>query len=340
MTRFLNSGVNNGWANTTVVYGPIAQIIFKICTLISFKNINLCLLIFKLINLFIHIANCYLIFKITNKKKFSVIYGLNPFVLFEFIGMVHNDIIVVFFILLALYFLLKKKKIILSILSLAIATGIKYFTILLLPVIVLYYIRKEENLKLKIFNCIFYVAIFLVALGIEYLPYFRNVDIILAMMAQTSKYSRSIYSVLTTYFQGSLSIIQNTISLLFIAYAIYYCIYFLLKKNNNIMKMLRKYNVLIVLFLLILTTFQPWYLVWLFPTMMWQKSRTIKNIIGISLISEIANSVYMFASEWYIYDIIFINGIISMFVIWNLINMRKEIKELLVAKNIVKRKEQ
>ena len=35
-------GVNNFWANTTVVYGPIAQIIFKICTTLSFKNINIC----------------------------------------------------------------------------------------------------------------------------------------------------------------------------------------------------------------------------------------------------------------------------------------------------------
>ena len=42
-------GVNNFWAGTTVVYGPIAQTIFKICALISFWNIDICILIFKLI---------------------------------------------------------------------------------------------------------------------------------------------------------------------------------------------------------------------------------------------------------------------------------------------------
>ena len=93
------------------MYGPIAQLIFKICAALSFKNINVCWLIFKLINLLVHITNCYLIYKLTGKLKFSIIYGLNPFVLLEFLGMLHNDIIVVLFVLLTLYFLTKKKNI-------------------------------------------------------------------------------------------------------------------------------------------------------------------------------------------------------------------------------------
>lgn len=80
----LKQGVNSVWANTTVVYGPIAQMIFKTCALISFKNIDICFFIFKLIHIIVHTVNCYLIYKITHKKKFSAIYGLNPFVLLEF----------------------------------------------------------------------------------------------------------------------------------------------------------------------------------------------------------------------------------------------------------------
>ena len=135
----LEKSASNVWADTTVVYGPVAQFIFKICSFISIKNVDICLFVFKLVNLLIHLANCYLIYKISGKKKFSVIYGLNPFILFEFIANVHNDIILVFFVILSIYFITKKRNIYFSILFLALATGIKYFTILLLPVVILYY---------------------------------------------------------------------------------------------------------------------------------------------------------------------------------------------------------
>lgn len=155
--NILKQGVSNTWADTTAVYGTIAQIIFKICALISFKNIDICFFIFKLINIIVHIANCYLIYKITRKKKFSIIYGLNPFILLEFIGMVHNDVIIVFFVLLALYFLLKKKNIYLSVLFLALSTGIKYFTVLLLPIIILYTLERKRKLEyvfLSVYNMV------------------------------------------------------------------------------------------------------------------------------------------------------------------------------------------
>ena len=107
--EILEDGAKNVWSGTVVVYGPIAQIIFKILTIISVKNINLCIFLFKLFNLIVHLTNCYLIYIITKKLKLSVIYGLNPFIFIEFIGNVHNDIIMVLFLLLASYFLIKKK---------------------------------------------------------------------------------------------------------------------------------------------------------------------------------------------------------------------------------------
>ena len=99
---------------------------------ISNKNINICIITFKFINILIHLLNCYLIYKISNKKIFSVIYGLNPSILLEFIGNMHNDTILVAFILLAIYFIYKKNNLKISILFLALSTGMKYFSILLL----------------------------------------------------------------------------------------------------------------------------------------------------------------------------------------------------------------
>lgn len=308
----LKQGNTNVWANTTVVYGPIAQLIFKICAALSFKNINVCWLIFKLINLLVHITNCYLIYKLTGKLKFSIIYGLNPFVLLEFLGMLHNDIIVVLFVLLTLYFLTKKKNIYFSLICLALATGIKYFTVLLLPIVIFYYIGEEEKISIKILKCIKYGIIFFAIIGIEYIPYFENIDVILAMISQTTRYAKSIYTALLIINQDVMQIVRAAMITLFGYCFVVQCLKFLFDKNKSIMKMLRKYNTILILFLLILTNCQQWYIVWLFATIMWQKPKMIKNIIWVSLITEFANSIYMFKREIYIYDLYYVAIIIIM----------------------------
>ena len=320
----LEQGAHNYWADTTVVYGPIAQLIFSVCAKLSLKNINLCLFIFKLVNLLIHILNCYLIYKLTKKLKFSVIYGLNPFILIEFIGNVHNDIIIIFLILLSTYFLLKKKNLNIAIVFLAIATGVKYFTILLLPVAILYHFRKEKSILKRLARCIQYGIMFLCIFMAEYIIYFRDVNVLTAMLVQNEKYSKSIYSAMYSieFLSGIRSKIRDMVFLIFVVVYIKFCIDLLTTKEIKFYKAIRKYNYCLILFYLSLTTFQQWYLVWAFATIMWQKPNMIKNIIGISTISELANSVYMYKFEHYKYDIYFVEIIMCLFVIWQICTNR------------------
>jgi len=314
--EILEQGNINVWRETTVVYGPIAQLIFRTCSSVSFKNINICLLIFKIVNLIIHIFNCYIIYKISGKKKFVVIYGLNPFILLEFIGNVHNDIILVCFVLLTIYFLLKKKNILLSIIFLALATGIKYFTILLLPVVIIYHFREEKRIGIRFLRCFQYGLLFLLIFGLEYILYFENLQVLIAMLVQTTRYSKSIYSALIIRNADINDIVRVVLLFAFFIYYVKFCIDLITTKEIKWMQTIRKYNIAVILSLLILTTFQQWYLVWLFATIMWQKPNMIYDIIGISMISEIANSVYMFKKEWYIYDIYFVGCITCLFIIW------------------------
>ena len=320
-------GANNVWAGTTAVYGPLAQLIFKLCASLSFKNINVCYAIFKLINIIAHILNCYLIYKITHRKKFSIIYGLNPFILLEFIGIGHNDIIVVFFILLSLYYLLKKKNIYLSVLSLALATSIKYFTILLLPTIILYHFRKEDKIWIRFLKCIEYGLMFLAVIALLYIPYFKDLNVVLAMLPQGEKYSKSIYSVLLIVKTDFMFWIKGAMIMLFVTFYIMSCLDALINQRGNFVELLRKYNFALILFLLILSTSQQWYLIWLFATIMWQKPRMIKSIIGITLAVEIANSIYMFMSEWYIYDVYYIGIIVCIMFLWNNFTNKKYFKD-------------
>ncbi len=324
--EILEKGVSNFWADTTVVYGPIAQLIFRTCTLISMKNIDLCLIIFKVLNLVIHMANCYLIYKISGKKQFSIIYGLNPFILLECIGNVHNDTILVFFVLLALYFVTKKKNIYISILFLALSTGIKYFTILLLPIIILYYFRNEKRIEIRFLKCIQFGILFLVIFALEYILYFKDLQVILGMFTQMNRYAKSIYSVLLQKNEQTMIVIRTIIIYVFFIYYIKFCIDLITEKDIKLYKTMRKYNLSLVLAILVLTNCQQWYLVWLFATIMWQKSDMIKNIIGISAITEIANSVYMFLFESYTFDYYYVGTIIILSILWILFT-NKQLKE-------------
>ena len=316
--EILEKGAENGWSNTTVIYGPTAQTIFKICSVLSFKNVDVAIIIFKLVNLLIHIANTYLVYKITKRKFFAKLYGLNPFIFIEYIGNVHNDIIVVFFILLSLYFLLKKKKIIPSIIFLSIATGIKYFTVLLLPVYIIYFFRKEENLGKRFAKCIQYGLLFILILTLEYLIYFKDFSILSAMLVQTEKYAKSIYSSIYVVMPNMLKPLKYVMYTVFFIYYIKFCIDLLTTKKIKWSKIIRKYNTALILFSLILGTFQQWYIIWIFASLMWQKPNMIRNIIGISLFAQIANSIYMFKVESYIYDIYFVGIIIALLLILQL----------------------
>ena len=302
----LEAGAENGWSNTTVVYGPVAQTIFKVCSMLSFKSVDIAMIVYKLVNLIFHIGTCFLIYKITKKEIFLVIYGLNPLILIEFLGNVHNDIIMVFVILLSLYFLLKKKNLLCSIICLSIATGIKYVAILLLPVVIIYYFKKEKKLNRRFLKCAIYGMLFLLIIGIIYAIYGRDMQIFINMLSQTQKYSRSIYSVIQQNLPEYTTIVSGTLMGLFILYYLKFCIDLITEKNIKFYKIIRKYNFVLILFSLLLGTFQVWYIVWLFATIMWQKPNMIRNILGITLIAEIATSVYMFTAESYTFDLYFI----------------------------------
>ena len=278
----LAQGYINDWADSTVVYGPIWTLICNIVARLSFGNIDIGLLVFKLINVIVHIFNSYLIYKITNKKIFALIYGLNPFVLIEGIACVHNDLFVVLFILLTLYFLLKRKNLIVSLVFLALATTIKYFPILLLPFIIIYYFRKEKPLK-RFVKCIQYGLIFAVFMLIPYLLYIRDIEVFAGIFTQQEKLAKSIYIIVTEYFGSIPNVVNQLKKLLLGAFVIIYvavCIVLINKKEISFRSQMKKYEYFLVAFLfLLITNFQPWYILWLFPCMMWQKSQDINTII-------------------------------------------------------------
>ena len=178
-----------------MVYGPLWAFICKSLSFLSFGNATIALYIFKMAGIIIHVLNTVLIYKITKKNKFALLYGLNPFILFEMITNAHNDIYLIFFILLSLYFLLKKKNIILTVVFMAVATCIKYVSVLLIPFLVLYYLRNKKIGK-KIFYSFLYAILFIIVMLLIYLIYAKDITMFFIMTMQQDKYRESILEML------------------------------------------------------------------------------------------------------------------------------------------------
>ena len=167
----------------------------------------------------------------------------------------------------------------------------------------------------------------------EYIIYFRDFSILSAMMVQTTKYAKSIYSSLYVINKDLINIVKKIVYILFFVIYIKFCIDLLTTKDIKWYKVIRKYNFTLIVFSLLLGTFQQWYIIWIFASFMWQKPNMIRNIVGITLACELANSVYMFNVESYTYDIYFIECIAFLLIAWQIITnkfgflaKRKELK--------------
>lgn len=318
------------WEKTTIVYGPLWPLICRALTSMSGGSLEICLMIFKIFNLIIHIINCYIISKIINKKKIVLIYGLNPLILFEALSNVHNDIIVVFFILMALYFVRKKKQIVPAVIMLALGATLKYYTVLLAPFIVLYYYKDCKTWK-KILYSFALALIFIITVIIFYSIYARNIEILKGLSVQQEKITKSIYLIIAMYptMKPSRGFFVSKIATnIFI---IMYVTLIIITLFKNTLKMrfsnyIRKYNVILAIFIFcIITNFQTWYIMWLIPTFMYLKAKTINSLLQLTVIAEISNVVFFAINEhysvgvWYILTVVILLGIAK---IYSFINKR------------------
>lgn len=296
----LSAGYSNPWSDTTVVYGPIWTLICKIIAGMSFGNIDIGILLFKILGGLAHILNCCIIYKLTKKKIFVLLYGLNPFILLEGIANVHNDMYIITFVLASIYFLIKKKNILASITFLALATAIKYFTILLLPFIIIYHFRDKKPLE-RFKNCIIYGIIFILIMIIPYLLYIQDWTVLMGIFTQQEKFAKNFYIILMEYFPtipNLVTTVNKTLLGGFIIIYLFTCITLISKRQIKFGKEIRKCEYFLIAFLfLLITNFQTWYIMWLFPLLMWQKAKNIKLITQISIISQFANSVFMINGE-------------------------------------------
>lgn len=282
------------WKDTTSVYGPLWNSVAKFLVSLSFGKVTIALFIFKIASYLIHILNSYLIYKITKSSKYTLLYGLNPLVLIEFLSNVHNDIYLVFFILLALYFLIVHNNKIFTIIFMALSVSVKYSTVLIVPFILIYCF-KDKTLSKKILYCLISGISIIALVVLLYLPYYRDYTIFTNMLVQGEKYSQSIMLLLTQRFENSIFSTKIILPIFAIIYITFLFI-LLFKKDINIKKIMKDYNLVMLLFIfIVLTNFQKWYILWILPTIMWQSEKMQKFIVYLTITAIIPSFGYFLA---------------------------------------------
>ena len=329
------------WENQVVVYGPLWAFLCKILSLLSFGNVTWCLYIYKFAAIIIHILNTILVYKITKSKKFALLYGINPSILFEMITNVHNDIYLIFFVLLSLYFLLKRKNIILTIIFMAMATCVKYVSVLLIPFMVLWYL-KDKKMWEKIFYSFIYAMIFITIMFLIYLLYAKDITMFFTMTMQQGKYREGIQAIiLEISSKTGINFLQYgklLFIIIFLLVAIDGIIYMFVYNKKTFSTTIRKYNNLLMAFLfLIITNLCPWYTSWLIPTIFWLKSKDIKNVLYIQFSYELVTTInFALHSESYKIGLYYLPAMFIIITIFNIIDKIANINRVKIRRKLWK----
>lgn len=299
-----NQGINDEilnntgyWKNTTSVYGPLWNIIAEGLAGLSFGNITIALFVFKIASFFVHMLNVYIIYKITKSRKYMLLYGLNPLVLIEFLGNVHNDIYLILFLLLAIYFLVKQKNIVFTIIYLALSISIKYSSAIMVPFILLYYFRNKSVIK-RVGYCIITGVSIVALIILFYLRYYQDITVFTNMLIQGTKYSQSILLIIMEKATKIFEIVEPTIIPLFLIIFMIDIYIFLFKDKIKIREVMKTcYKLIFIFIFVVLATFQKYYILWLFPIIMWQSRKTRTFYLYLTITAIVPSISYFLAQD-------------------------------------------
>jgi hypothetical protein len=162
------------WTHRTYPYGPVWLLTTLPFSFLGFGKFVLTLANFKLLFGLFYLGNTYLIYKILTqvKAKNSLLgvtfFAFNPLILVESLVSPHNEVIMLFFLLLSIYLLLKK-NITISLVSLLLSAGVKFVTVIYLPVFIYCqrFLGKAKEFS-KFFQIIFFLFLLPLILEINY----------------------------------------------------------------------------------------------------------------------------------------------------------------------------
>ena len=265
------------WWTEKATYGPYWEIIVKTFSSLAGdnKNIFAAIYMYKLFAFLLFILSVFLIKKITNNDLYVMLFGLNPYILYQFLVNGHNDFYVIFLVLLAIYLFKVKNKKELSVACLAIATSIKYYPVLFMPFLLFYFIKDEKNIKDKICKLALYSIEYLFIVLFPYIFYARDINAILSPLIQQTKYSYSLQGAIFFISDKNVALINVISKCILASFAFYYLYLFIrdffIKDNITFEEIAGDLAKITIFFIVVvLTCYNSWYIGWIVPFMIFR----------------------------------------------------------------------
>lgn len=266
------------WWGEKATYGPYWELIVKLYSLFSGDSIFAAIYVYKVMAFLIFILSVFLIKKISNNDLYVMLFGLNPYILYQFLANAHNDFYVIFFVLLAIYLFKVKNNKKLSVASLAVATSIKYYPVLFVPFLLFYFIKDEKNTKGKISKLALYSIEYLIIVLFPYIFYAKDINAFLNPLIQQTKYSYSLQEAiffLSDKNDALMNVISKCILVVFVIYYLYLFVRDFFVKDNITFEKISNDLIKISIFFIVvvLTCYNSWYIGWIVPFMLFENTR-------------------------------------------------------------------
>lgn len=203
------------WTHRVYPYGPTWLVLTIPLSFIGFGYFLGTFYLFKTLMFAAYLGTVYFIGKIAVKTKVSnqlfpvVFFALNPLILIESLVSAHNDIVMMFFTVCSFYLLLEKKYL-LSFVVLILSAGIKFATLILLPVYIYFLLKhKKKNYN---HDTVFYFSIILMIVSVFIASYRTNYQpwYLLFVFPLASFLSRKYFILIPAFIFSLFSLLQYT----------------------------------------------------------------------------------------------------------------------------------
>jgi hypothetical protein len=255
-----------GLVGTPSPYGPLALIIDAIPTVIVGRNLLANLLLLKFLFSIFMLIESFLAYKILSHyaPQFALAGCLfiswNPHILFEYSANSHNDIIVMLFVTLAVLALVKDHHILACSLIVA-SVLVKYVTLPLLPLFIVYSIWQQPTHMKQARYFLQAIVVSFLLIMVIYLPFWSGPNTLLSVLHEDSIYMASFATMLYDTSAMQISLDQGKL----IGRVIFGCFYLyaLFLSTKSLPNMLQG-CFLTLFFLVTLATskFEIWYAIW------------------------------------------------------------------------------
>ncbi|MDP5121895.1 MAG: hypothetical protein NWQ46_09895 [Spirosomaceae bacterium] len=241
------------------VYPPLNQYLFGLASFISGNNLQLNVILLRVIILLAEGGTLWLLHKIKTEQKLKIsiaVYALNPLVIIELTGNLHFEAVVIFFLILTYYLLTTKTALWKPALALASAVCVKMLPLIFLPLIV-NKIGWKKGITFGFLVGLFCVLYSFPLLNLEII---QNISVSVNLYFKSFEFNASVYYVVREigfwiYGYNIIGFAGRALSII----AFLLIMYVSFRKSSGSI-VLPTAAAILTIYLLFATTVHPWYI--------------------------------------------------------------------------------